>query len=104
MNAPGKRLSVVAPAAIAGILLFWFLGNPTHGYIHSNSLFYWWIFQWINPLSETEHGWLILALSAFAFWRNLRRDSGESAPETGTGLVGIAIGLIVHCAGFVAQQ
>jgi exosortase len=63
--------------AAAGFVLFQWFGNSTRGYIDSRSLFYWWGFQWSNPGSESEHGWLILGLSCWLFWRNLRAKSTE---------------------------
>jgi exosortase len=90
--------------ALAGIALFQFWGNATRGYIATNSLFYWWGFQWVDPESETEHAWLVLALSIFLFWRNLRRLPAD--PQPAPSRVGAAIGfaLLLHAAGFVAQQ
>jgi EpsI family protein len=69
--------------ALAGAAVFQFCGNASRGYIDTASLFYWWGFQWVNPTSETQHGWLILALSAWLFWRNLQQESGERKAESG---------------------
>jgi EpsI family protein len=68
---------------LAGAAVFQFCGNASRGYIDTASLFYWWGFQWVNPTSETQHGWLILALSAWLFWRNLQKESGERKAESG---------------------
>jgi EpsI family protein len=96
-----------APAilcAAAGVVLFQFWGNATRGYIATSSLFHWWLYQWVNPESETEHAWIILALSAFVFWRNLRRQGAGRRPET-TGAAAVLIGgLLLHAVGFIAQQ
>ena len=62
-----------AGGAVAVLVLFQFFGNATHGYIDTSSLFYWWGYQWVNPASEGEHGWLILGLSGWLFWRSLQR-------------------------------
>jgi exosortase len=96
-------LSVVACAA-AGGLVFQFWGNATHGYIATNSLFYWWGFQWVNPASETEHAWLILALSIFLLGRNLRDDRTESRPNSGPAVAALLGGLALHAIGFICQQ
>ena len=97
-----------APAAVCGAAVlgvFQFFGNAVHGYIDTASLFYWWGFQWVNPASEGEHGWLILALSAWLFWRNVREEKREGGKaenwKTGSAL---AAGLAVHALGFAAQQ
>lgn len=69
-----RRLRWIAAAlcGLAGFALFQLRGNAVAGYIDTASLFYWWGFQWLNPESETQHGWLILALSGWLFARNLR--------------------------------
>jgi len=80
---PGVPWSTIG-CALAGVAVFQFCGNASRGYIDTASLFYWWGFQWVNPTSETQHGGLILALSAWLFWRNLgRAESGERKAESG---------------------
>src|SRR5262245_26193957 len=64
-------------AGLAGLILFQWFGNATRGYINTPSLFWWWISQWLDAASETEHGWLILGLSGWLFWRNLSRSRRE---------------------------
>ena len=63
---------------LAGAAVFQFYGNSTRGYIHTSSLFWWWGSQWMIPSSETRHGWIILGLSGWLFWRNLQ--IGNRAP------------------------
>ena len=68
--------------ALAGAVVFQFFGNSTLGYVHSSSLFQWWFSQWMDAAAETQHGWLILALSVWLFWRNLgKTESGERRAE-----------------------
>lgn len=104
-----------------------FYGNAVRGYIDTRSVFYWWAYQWWNPSSETEHGWLILGLSAWLLWRNLRtpgdrglanRDQRPDAPgddqatrnpkpETqnlAVPAVAMVGALALHALGFAAQQ
>jgi exosortase len=88
----------------ACVALFQFWGNATHGYIASDSLFYWWGFQWVNPDSENEHAWLVLALSVFLLWRNLRRDNGDQQSDGIKSAAALALGLLLHALCFVAQQ
>ncbi len=116
-----RRASWVAAAFCGGalLLLFQFFGNPVRGYIDTASLFYWWGFQWVNPASEGEHGWLILGLSGWLLWRNLKNAecqmpnaewSEQSSSALGTwhssfaAMAAIAAGLALHALGFVAQQ
>jgi EpsI family protein len=90
---------------VVGFGLFHFWGNPTHGYIPSDSLFYWWGFQWINPSSETEHGWMILGLSLWLFWRNARAIPVEPNPAVpGRALAVMTAGLALHVLGYAVQQ
>jgi EpsI family protein len=99
------RLAVAC--ALAGLVLFQFLGSSTHGYIASSSLFYWWGFQWFNPGSETQHGTLIVAISAWLVWRNLGLSPGvgqERAPILRAGTAALVAGLLLHTLGFVAEQ
>ncbi|MSU47593.1 MAG: exosortase-associated EpsI family protein [Opitutus sp.] len=109
--------------AFVGAAVFQFFGNANHGYIDTSSLFYWWGFQWINPSSDSEHGWLILGLSGWLFWKNLRKAesaglraerqtsadrtlSSELSPLSSPWPAGAAMasGLALHALGFAAQQ
>lgn len=89
-------------------MLFHFHGNNSAGYIKSNSLFYWWGYQWSNPGSETEHGWLILGLSIWLLIRQLRArrrpEPGERDGENVAAGAAILAGLALHALGFIAQQ
>ncbi len=96
-----------------GAAVFQFFGNATRGYIDTASLFYWWGFQWVNPASETEHGWLILGISVWLLWRNLREgrsllagDGSQNRLQAGsyTAAAAMAAGLALHALGFAAQQ
>ncbi len=117
--------AAVALCALAGLAVFQFFGNSARGYIDTHSLFYWWGYQWTDPRSESEHGWLILGLSVWLFWRNLKAgraagpfavdatrresdfakatmDKKESAPYLVTGAM--LAGLAVHLLGYIMQQ
>ncbi len=94
----------VAAVAVAGAVLFQFFGNANRGYINTSSLFYWWGFQWSNPASEAQQGWLILGLSLWLFWRGLK--SGEARPPPGRPRVFpiLAGAVALHAVGFAVQQ
>ncbi|HET7535204.1 MAG TPA: exosortase/archaeosortase family protein, partial [Candidatus Didemnitutus sp.] len=111
----------VALCALAGLAVFQFFGNATRGYINTRSLFAWWGRQWMDPAAECEHGWLILGLSCWLLWRNLKltasggselaRDTnaakGSSREQARSHLVSAAAmlgGLAVHLFGYVIQQ
>jgi exosortase len=94
---------VAAVSTVCGILVFQFLGNSTRGYIASSSLFYWWGFQWVNPASDTQHGFLILAISAWLVFHNLRSEPRASGACAAAAAAMVA-GLLVHALGFVAEQ
>lgn len=102
---PAGRFWPVAVCALAGLLVFQFFGNATRGYIPTGSLFYWWGFQWANPTSEAEHGWLILGLSCWLFWQNARRAPMAPNPAApGVALAAMLGGLAVHLLGYAVQQ
>ncbi len=97
-----------AGCAVVGVIVWQFFGNAAHGYVNTDSMFWWWISQWLDPAAETEHGWLILGLSIWLFGRNLKRDEGGSrvmddAPVW-PALVAMAAGLALHAIGFAVQQ
>jgi exosortase len=115
MNAPREnRLGGWWPAvlcALAGAAVFQFFGNASFGYIKSASLFWWWGYQWVNPDSETEHGLMILGLSGWLVWRNLRQNRSHWFHETygshdriWPALLAMVAGLALHAVGFAAQQ
>ncbi len=99
--------------ALAGALMFQFFGNATRGYIDTASVFWWWSYQWFDAASEAEHGLLIVVLSGWLVWRNLREgrsqlagDSPGDRLQTGSSMAGgaMALGLALHALGFAAQQ
>lgn len=111
--------SVAAVCALAGAAVFHFFGNATRGYIQSDSLFFWWASQWWDPAAESEHGWLILGLSAWLLWRNLRNEEGggrkaeggQTQRESGVPrsafsvpLAALLGGLALHLLGYAVQQ
>lgn len=104
------RVAALA-CALAGAALWQFFGNATRGYIDTGSLFWWWGVQWFETNSETEHGVLVLALSGWLFWRNVREGSSagfQPAVEGGRLEAGataaMVAGLALHALGFAAQQ
>lgn len=114
MSVRSRSLPWLAAAvcAVAGAAVFQFFGNVNRGYIDTASLFYWWGFQWSNPGSETEHGWLVLGLAVWVLWRNLRGEipgaeiDNRRSPADWAWVAAAAmlVGLAVHAVGFLAQQ
>ena len=127
MSNPAAKLGRLSPrwgAAVAcaavGAVVFQFFGNSTRGYIDTPSAFWWTVKQWLDPGAEAEHGWLILGLSAWLLWRNVKaaaRDGGGSpavALDPGAQpsafsfqllpLVALLGGLALHLVGYAAQQ
>jgi exosortase len=105
-NVRGNVVAAVV-CALAGFAVFQFFGNSTRGYIDSRSLFYWWGFQWVDPPSESQHGWLILALSLGLWVRNLRAgDRRTGASDRWRWLPAAAMlgGLALHLLGYALQQ
>ena len=125
MKPRGRSASWAAlVCAVSGAAVFQFFGNGNRGYIDTASLFYWWGFQWFNEGSDTEHGPLVLGLSAWLLWRGLGlADRGSRSVDLDKGgrkqvapgesvnigtvwpaVVALAVGLALHALGFVAQQ
>ncbi|MSU23203.1 MAG: exosortase-associated EpsI family protein [Opitutus sp.] len=109
-----SQLAAAWVCAVAAAGLFHWFGNAAQGYVKTTSLFWWWISQWIDPNAETEHGWLILGLSAWLLWRNLRMAEGRTpmgdgqAPRSAIGhwpsAIAMGVGLAWHAVGFAGQQ
>ena len=125
MKPRGRSASWAAlVCAVSGAAVFQFFGNGNRGYIDAASMFYWWGFQWFNEGSETEHGPLVLGLSAWLLRRGLRlADRGSRTVDLDKGgrkqvapgesvnigtvwpaAFALAGGLALHVLGFVAQQ
>lgn len=112
-------LAALVCAGVGG-LVFQFWGNATRGYIHSRSLFYWWCVQWFDPGAELQHGLLVLLVSVWLFWRNLRIQNNSAAtvaaPDAAgalcaeggafnmASLAAMLAGLALHLAGYAVQQ
>ena len=118
-----RIFGAVAMVALAGVVLFQFFGNASRGYVNTSSTFWWWISQWIDPRAETEHGWLILGISVWLLWRNLRASKPFRTVETASSTDDAAVptdapsssggwivlgasvaALALHAIGYIAQQ
>ncbi|MBI3876785.1 MAG: exosortase/archaeosortase family protein, partial [Verrucomicrobia bacterium] len=91
--------------AVAGFVVFHWFGNASLGYIRSPSLFWWWVSQWLDPVAESEHGWLILGISLWLFWRNARSEpSTDNAVDNKLVTASLLGGLAIHLFGYALQQ
>ncbi len=100
-----KQIQLIAAIVIAlsGFVLFNFFGNATRGYINTNSLFFWWFSQWEHP--NNQHGWVILGLSIWLVWFNLKKCPTESSvPKVFQGSLIIFLSLFLHLLGYFVQQ
>jgi EpsI family protein len=101
----GRMLAAIV-CATTSVVLFQFYGSAVRGYVNTSSLFWWWVSQWLDPNADAGHGWLILGLSAWLLWRNVRKVRNESSP-VGSGwppLAAMTGGLMLHAIGYAAQQ
>jgi exosortase len=74
--------------ALVAVVLWQFFGSAARGYVNTASLFRWWTSQWFDAGAETEHGVIVLAVSAWLLWRNLwsgewRVPSGQARVASG---------------------
>jgi len=98
-------LAAVILCGVAGFAVFQFFGNSARGYINTPSLFWWWASHWADPQAESEHGWLILAISACLFARNLWLSKITQTSELAwRPLVAMLAGFALHLLGYVMQQ
>ncbi len=89
------------------MVLFHFFGNASHGYVRTDSLFWWWVSQWLDPVAETEHAWMIVGLSGWLLWRNLqtqRRETSSAGASTWVVVGALLGGLGLHLLGYAVQQ
>lgn len=88
-----------------GFILFQFFGNSTRGFLETRSMFHWWISDWFNFEGETTHGPLILILSGWIIWRNLKKATPRvSQSKLLRGSVLVFGGLTLHFIGYLVQQ
>ena len=105
VNRRPAQLTAALCCIVAGFVVFQFFGNSVRGYIKTASLFWWWASQWADPQAESEHGWLILAISAWLFARNLRLSKITQTSELAwRPLVAMLAGFAIHLLGYVMQQ
>jgi exosortase len=85
------------------VLLFEFLGNSTFGYINTHSLFGWTFYAYLSS-ADDEHGFYIpLIVFALLWWKRADFRDLKVQPWL-PGLVLIAFCLLMHLAGYFAQQ
>ncbi len=83
---------------LCGFVLFQFFGNSTRGFLETRSMFHWWVADWFNFEGETTHGPLILILSGWILWQNLKiAIPASNQPRFMLGLV-LVLGVLM-CTG-----
>lgn len=88
---------------VAWVLLFEFLGNSTFGYIDTHSLFGWTSYAYLTS-TDDEHGFLIpFLVLALLWWKKDQLQNLKVQPWP-FGLVLIAVALMLHILGYLAQQ
>lgn len=96
--------SVFITGLILWGLLFQLLGNSTFGYIDTASVYHWMYNAYNAKLSEDGHGNLIpFAVIVLLIWKRKELLKFEYAAWN-PGLALLALGLLVHVVGFMAQQ
>jgi exosortase len=95
--------------AVFGVLfaswfgLFWFLGNPTLGYVDSPAVLGW--LEWIYSRSEDDsHGRLIPFVVLYLFWWKRHELIAAAGKPWWPGLALLILALAVHVLGYTIQQ
>ena len=96
------------PVFVVGLLawgmLFQLLGNSTFGYVDTASVYHWMYNAYNAKLSEDGHGNLIpFAVVALLIWKRRELLKYEYIAWN-PGLALVALGLLFHIVGFMAQQ
>jgi exosortase len=100
-NVPYK--GVFVSLLVGWVLLFEFLGNSTFGYIETHSL-YAWMFYCYESSVDDEHGFFIPIVVLALFWWKRKAFTGLKVQPWLPGLLLIALALLLHVAGYLAQQ
>ncbi len=97
--------SVFLVGSLGLVALFHLLGNSTFGYVDTHSVFSWMINAYNAPLSEDGHGNLIpFAVLALLVWKRKELLDTPSYGAWWPGFLILALGLLLHLVGYVAQQ
>ncbi|HEY4299242.1 MAG TPA: exosortase/archaeosortase family protein [Candidatus Didemnitutus sp.] len=86
------------------MVVFQWFGNSARGYIDTRSIFRWWGYQWIDPASECQHGWLILGASLWLVWRHRPVSPMRWRSEVPLAAAVMIGGLSIHLLGYALQQ
>ncbi len=90
----------------AWLSLFHFHGNSTFGYINTQSLFVWMWDSYSNtsPTSDESHGKIIPLVVLGLYWWKRRELLAARTGPWWPGIFIVAAALVLHAAGYVAQQ
>ena len=88
----------------AWLALFTFLGNSTFGYLDSTALFAWMFDIFTSQLADEQHGLLIPFVVLVLFWWKRKELVAKPARLWLPAIGLVALGLLVHVAGYVIQQ
>ncbi|KAF0093606.1 MAG: transmembrane protein EpsH [Puniceicoccaceae bacterium 5H] len=100
-----RRWALGAWLALLGLVLFQWWANATRGYIDTGSVFYWWMSQWFNDGSDSEHGPLVLLLALYLLYHNLRRWSAlDASPRVRIGVLWLLGAVALNALGYFVQE
>ena len=92
--------------SLAGVwvALFILLGNSTFGYLDSNSIFSWAFDTYTGTNSDNEYSLFIPFVVLGLFWWKRGELTAQPLGLWSPGIVIVAVGLLAHLVGYVAQQ
>ena len=88
----------------AWVTLFQLLGNATLGYGVPPSMFAWLLDAYTSPLADQEHALMMPFVVMVLFWWKRKELTAQPAGVWWPALLLVILGLLLHLAGFMAQQ
>ncbi len=86
------------------VILFGFMGNTHDPGTYGPSIISWLIKQWLDPGSDSGHGWLVPTFSIWLIWKKRHEFKMTETYIDWRGLLVVFISLLLYWAGFRSQQ
>jgi exosortase len=98
------RNTAIALLAVAGVVMFGFMGNTHEPGLYGPSVVSWLVNQWRDPGSESGHGWLIPLVSVGYVWQRRHALKGAVGGVCWGALAGVLVAMGFYWAGVRCEQ